>query len=452
MPEPPGKPAARLLVVEDDPAMLIALRDILETSGYVVFAAPNGQVALEIMSRERPNLILSDISMPIMDGIELFDSVRRIPDAATIPFIFLTARGTREDIFAAKSLGADDYITKPITSQELLAAVRARLQRTDELLLAQLKAAYKASLRALANAIESRDHYTRYHVERVNAYAQAVARELGWSDDRLETLEFGAILHDIGKISIPESILRKTGPLSKEEWAEMREHPRVGARMIEDIPYLVPAVGTIRAHHERWDGSGYPEGMREMSIPEPARLLAIVDAFDAMTSDRPYHAAVTAAQAHAEITSQSGRLFDPGMVEAFNRCFDRGDILQVLKTYQSLDTGQGYPLGVTQPTRDPRTFSAWQEAASLPPWARLVARIRCDLTSLSVQFKARESATLRGRQRLAIVKLSTRDEHLRRWLARCAPQTIVLPARTALPWRRGSARPGVPGVGTPNPG
>ena len=340
MPEPPLKPAARLLVVEDDPAMLIALRDILETSGYVVFTAPNGQVALEIMGRERPSLILSDISMPIMDGIELFDAVRRIPDAATIPFIFLTARGTREDIFAAKSLGADDYITKPITSQELLAAVRARLQRTDELLLAQLKAAYKASLRALANAIESRDHYTRYHVERVNAYAQAVARELGWSDDRLETLEFGAILHDIGKISIPESILRKTGPLSKDEWAEMREHPRVGARMIEDIPYLAPAVGTIRAHHERWDGSGYPEGMREMSIPEPARLLAIVDAFDAMTSDRPYHAAVTADQAHTEIVTQSGRLFDPGMVEAFNRCFERGDVLQVLKTYQSLDTGQ----------------------------------------------------------------------------------------------------------------
>ncbi len=130
--------------------------------------------------------------------------VRRIPDAATIPFIFLTARGTREDIFAAKSLGADDYITKPITSQELLAAVRARLQRTDELLLAQLKAAYKASLRALANAIESRDQYTRFHVERVNAYAQAVAHELGWADERLETLEFGAILHDIGKISIPE--------------------------------------------------------------------------------------------------------------------------------------------------------------------------------------------------------------------------------------------------------
>jgi putative two-component system response regulator len=340
MPDTNQKPAAHLLVVEDDPAMLIALRDILESAGYVVSPAPNGQVALEILGRERPNLILSDISMPIMDGIELFDSVRRIPDAATIPFIFLTARGTREDIFAAKSLGADDYITKPITSQELLAAVRARLQRTDELLVAQLKAAYKASLRALANAIESRDQYTRYHVERVNAYAQAVARELAWPEDRLETLEFGAILHDIGKISIPEAILRKTGPLSKDEWAEMREHPRVGARMIEDIPYLAPAVPTIRAHHERWDGSGYPEGARETAIPETARLLAIVDAFDAMTSDRPYHSAVTAEQAHTEITTQSGRLFDPAMVEAFDRSYQRGDILRILRTYQALDAGK----------------------------------------------------------------------------------------------------------------
>ena len=320
--------------------MLIALRDILESAGYVVSPAPNGQVALELLGRERPNLILSDISMPIMDGIELFDSVRRIPDAATIPFIFLTARGTREDIFAAKSLGADDYITKPITSQELLAAVRARLQRTDELLVAQLKAAYKASLRALANAIESRDHYTRYHVERVNAYAQAVARELAWAEDRLETLEFGAILHDIGKISIPESILRKTGRLSKDEWSEMREHPRVGAHMIEGIPYLAPAIPAIRAHHERWDGSGYPEGTREASIPDTARLLAIVDTFDAMTSDRPYHLAVAADQAQAEITAQSGRLFDPAMVEAFNRCYERGDILRVLRTYQALDAGK----------------------------------------------------------------------------------------------------------------
>jgi putative two-component system response regulator len=334
MPEAANKPSASLLVVEDDPAMLIALRDILETSGYTVHTATNGQAALEVLGRHLPNLILSDISMPIMDGIELFDAIRR-SGPADPPHISHGPWYPREH-FSPRA--ADDYITKPITSQELLAAVRARLQRTDELLLAQLKAAYKASLRALANAIESRDHYTRFHVERVNAYAQAVAHEMGWADDRLETLEFGAILHDIGKISIPESILRKTGPLSKAEWEEMREHPRVGARMVEGIPYLAPAVATIRAHHERWDGSGYPEGLCEMAIPEPARLLAIVDAFDAMTSDRPYHAAVGADHAQAEITLQSGRLFDPVFVDAFNRCYARGDIFKVLQTYQALDS------------------------------------------------------------------------------------------------------------------
>src|SRR3972149_2883437 len=146
-----------LLVVEDDPAMLVALRDILEGAGYTVLTAANGRVALDVLGNEHPALILSDISMPIMDGIELFEAVRKSPHGAGVPFIFLTARGTREDIFAGKSLGADDYITKPITSQELLAAVQARLHRSNQLMLVQLQAAYKASLLLLANAIEGPD-------------------------------------------------------------------------------------------------------------------------------------------------------------------------------------------------------------------------------------------------------------------------------------------------------
>jgi putative two-component system response regulator len=332
----PSQVKASLLVVEDDPAMLVALRDILEGAGYEVATAPNGKAALDVMATHRPTLILSDISMPIMDGIELFESVRKLPGAATIPFIFLTARGTREDIFAAKSLGADDYITKPITSQELLAAVRARLQRTDELMLAQLKAAYKASLLTLANAIESRDQYTRRHVERVNAYAQAVGQALGWGQSQLEALEFGAILHDIGKISIREAILCKTGPLNSEEWQEMREHPRVGARMIAGIPYLSPAIPAIVSHHERWDGSGYPDGLKTVAIPGEARLLAVVDTFDAMTSDRPYHRAMDSAAAFKEIAGRAGVQFDPAMVEAFRTCWEHGIIQNITAGYETL--------------------------------------------------------------------------------------------------------------------
>jgi len=313
-----------LLVVEDDPAMLVALRDILEGAGYKVSTAANGVAALEALSNEEPSLILSDISMPIMDGIELFENVRKRPNGTAIPFIFLTARGTREDIFAGKSLGADDYITKPVTSQELLAAVQARLNRTDELMLAQLKAAYKASLMALANAIEARDHYTRDHVERVSTYAQALADQLGWESGRIAALEFGAILHDIGKIAVREAILCKTGPLKRDEWQEMREHPLVGARMIEGIPYLASAIPVVMHHHERWDGSGYPQGLVGNAIPLEARLLAVVDTFDAMTSDRPYRQALPASVAYETILAEAGKLFDPEMVAAFQACFESG--------------------------------------------------------------------------------------------------------------------------------
>jgi len=315
-----------LLVVEDDPALLIALRDILEGAGYRVRTAENGMTALKAFAAEQPALILSDISMPVMDGIGLFEAVRKLPGGTTTPFVFLTARGTREDMFAGKSLGADDYITKPVTSQELVAAVRARLSRAHEMMFAQLRTAYKDSLRVLANAIEARDHYTRDHVDRVGAYAQAMGRELGWSQSRLEQLEFGAILHDIGKIAVREIILIKPGPLTPEEWAEMRQHPEVGARMVRDIPYLANSLDVILHHHERWDGSGYPHGLKEDEIPEEARLMAVVDAFDAMTSDRPYHPAHSPERARDEILSLAGKQFDPRMVHAFRACWQRGEL------------------------------------------------------------------------------------------------------------------------------
>ncbi len=324
---------ASLLIVEDDPAMLIAFRDILEGSGYSVSTAANGQDALALLKDVEPALIMSDISMPGMDGIELYKAVRQRPNGAAIPFIFVTARGTREDIFAAKALGVDDYITKPVTSHELLAAVRARLQRTDELMLVQLKAV----LRAMANAIETRaGEYTLRHVEAVNAYAQALGLELGWEQDNLEALEFGAILHDVGKIGVPEKVLSKTGPLNDAEWAEMRMHTVYGAHMIEGNPYLDQALPVVRHHHERWDGGGYPDGLAGEDIPIGARLLAVADTFHAMTSDRPYRAAMSPQEAFEEILAQSGRQFDPEMVEAFERCWHRGDIAKIHQSVQTI--------------------------------------------------------------------------------------------------------------------
>jgi len=320
-----------LLVVEDDPAMRVAFRDVLEGAGYRVITAPNGEIALDILESNRPSLILSDISMPVMDGYKLFEAVRMIPGGTSIPFIFLTARGTREDIFAGKSLGADDYITKPVTTSELLDSVKARLARSDELMVAQLRNAYKESLFVLANAIEARDQYTYAHMYRLNGYAQALAGEMGWDDLECEALEFGAILHDIGKIYIPETVLRKPGELNPEEWVEMKKHPEVGARMIRDIPYLASAAPMILHHHEQWDGSGYPDGLCETEIPEGARLLAVADSFDAMTSDRPYRKALTADEAYQEIVSRSEKQYDPQVVKALDRCWDKGVIAQILQ-------------------------------------------------------------------------------------------------------------------------
>jgi putative two-component system response regulator len=321
---------ATILVVEDDPAMLIAFQEVLEGAGYIVVVAANGKDALAWLQTHTPELILSDISMPVMDGYKLFEAVREIPGGASIPFIFLTARGTREDIFTGKSKGVDDYITKPVTTQELLSAVNARLQRADELRLAQLKSAYKESLFVLANAIEARDSYTHAHMKRLSAYSRILAKELEWDDAQMEVLEFGAILHDIGKIYVSEAVLRKNGKLSDEEWVEMRKHPEVGARMIRDIPYLAIAVPIVLYHHERWDGKGYPEGLQGDSIPASARLLSVADAFDAMTSDRPYRDALSSTDAYQEILDGSGRQFDPGMVDALRQCWAAGRFQAVL--------------------------------------------------------------------------------------------------------------------------
>jgi len=167
-------------------------------------------------------------------------------------------------------------------------------------------------------------------MRRLSLYARALADQLEWDDARLEILEFGAILHDIGKIYIPESVLRKDSSLSDEEWGEMRKHPEVGALMIRDIPYLAPAIPLVLHHHERWDGDGYPDQLNGEEIPEGARLLAVADAFDAMTSDRPYRQAMPVDEAYTEIRDGSGKQFDPGIVQAMEKCWDSGEIHRIM--------------------------------------------------------------------------------------------------------------------------
>jgi putative two-component system response regulator len=306
-----------ILIVEDNDILRDGYQFLLETEGYRVIPARHGKEALQQMQYATPDLILSDISMPEMDGYSFYEAVRARSDLAAIPFIFLTALGERDVVFASKRLGVEDHLIKPVDRQELVTTVRSRLERSQQLMLAELQQAYEASLIMLANAIELRDRYTRGHVERVMNYALRVAQRLGWPDSEVSALRFGAILHDIGKIYIRESILSKAGSLTQSEWDEMKLHTVIGAELLKGIPYLTEAIPVIRSHHERWDGLGYPDGLSGDAIPSGARIVAVVDCFDAMTTDRIYHAASSPEEARDEIRKGSGIRYDPTVVDVF---------------------------------------------------------------------------------------------------------------------------------------
>jgi putative two-component system response regulator len=318
-----------ILLVEDNQVLREGLKVLLEQERYTVVTASHGKEALHQMNAIVPDLILSDIIMPELDGYGFFEAVRGRQEWISVPFIFLTARRDRRYILAGMQLGAEDYLLKPVAPDELLTAIRSRLARSQQLLLAQLEASYEASLIVLANAIEVRDAYTRGHVERVMNYAVAVAGQLGWSGEQIHFLRIGCILHDVGKINIPESVLNKKGPLTESEWVEMKRHPASGADLVKDIHYLAPAIPVILYHHERWNGKGYPQGLAGEDIPLSARIIAVADSFDAMTTLRPYRGVLSPEQSRQEILNGSSSQYDPAVVEAFMRAWSAGRIEQI---------------------------------------------------------------------------------------------------------------------------
>lgn len=322
-----------ILIVEDNLVMREGLQEILSLDGYQAVGAAEGEEALRLMNDITPDLILSDISMPGIDGYEFYERVHQREDWLTIPFIFLTARGERSDMFFGKKLGAEDYLVKPITRDELLIAIRSRLARSEQLRIAQLHQAYEASLTVLANAIDIRDPYTRGHVERVTAYSHEIAVIIGYHGRKLEHIRFGAILHDIGKIIIQESTLLKPGPLNEQEWLEIKKHPITGSEMIKDIPYLASAMPIIRHHHERWDGSGYPDQLAGETIPLGARIVAIADGYDAMTINRPYRNGLSLEQALKEINHCRGSQFDPNLVDVFHSAWKEKKFLPIWENW-----------------------------------------------------------------------------------------------------------------------
>lgn len=303
--------------MEDDAPLLDVMRYLLEAEGYEVCTAVNGKQALDLFVASRPSLVVSDIMMPEMNGYELLEAMRMMPDGITVPFLFLSARTERSDVDRARSLGVDDYLFKPFEAPELINAVRSRLERRRVIELFDTRAAHLQTVIMLANVIETRDPYTAGHLERVRRLALNLATALNWNTEDLAILEFGAILHDIGKIVGPSQVLKKNDPLSKEEWILMRQHPEIGAKMLEGVEHLRAAMPYVMNHHEWWNGSGYPSGIKAEKIPREGRMLTIADAFDAMTSNRPYHSSMPVVGALDELARYRGIYFDPDMVDAF---------------------------------------------------------------------------------------------------------------------------------------
>lgn len=336
---PPGtRPHSRVLVVDDEESVRTVLRLALRRDGHDVREAANGREALELLPAWAPDVVVSDLLMPHMDGIELLRQARAADD--TLGFIVLTGVGTTAQAIEALRLEADDYLLKPFDVEELGIAVKRSLERRAlvrqnrfyqqclEMRVAQLGQQLERltaeALISLAGAVEARDGYTGAHLERVTRYSQAVGAELQLDRDRLRTLWIGSLLHDIGKISIPDHILNKPSALSVEELGVMREHPRLGAAILEQSSFLSPAVPTVLHHHERWDGGGYPHGLSQGEIPIEARVLAVTDAYDAIVTDRAYRARRSENIAMDELRRCSGSQFDPEVVEAFVQARERG--------------------------------------------------------------------------------------------------------------------------------
>jgi putative two-component system response regulator len=280
-----GFSGASILLVEDDPQAVGVLEPILISKGYSVTVARDGMEGLEKLKTRTPDLILLDIDMPKMNGIEVCRSVKNDPATRLIPVIMLTGFGDLENKIEALQAGADEFLNKPYNSLELFTRLNSLLRM--RYLNAQLDNAEDV-LFSLARAIEAKDSYTQGHVERVSNLAVELGSYMGLSDEEQDALRKGGILHDIGKIGVPDSVLNKAGPLTPEERMVIKQHPAQGAHICQKLKSIRGAIPIIRHHHERMDGTGYPDQLSGEEIPLLARILTVVDIYDALTTTRSY--------------------------------------------------------------------------------------------------------------------------------------------------------------------
>jgi putative two-component system response regulator len=292
----------RILIVDDESSARSALEVLLGREGYEVRDAANGASALAACTEFKPDLILLDILMPGIDGFEVCRRIKETPETRLTPVVLITGLSDTEDRIRGINAGADDFLSKPIDINELLARCRSLLrlkQYTDELENAE------TVLFSLALSIEARDPYTRGHCERLAEMSALLAEKLGLPEDHIKALRRAGIVHDVGKVVVPDAILLKPGPLSPEEITVMRKHPVVGERICAPLKSLRFVLPIIRHHHEKRDGSGYPDGLRGDEIPLAARILQLADVYDALTSDRPYRTAVSSEVALAMMDEES---------------------------------------------------------------------------------------------------------------------------------------------------
>lgn len=307
--------ASRVLVVDDNPDTMELMRELLASRGYEVVAVPDANQAEAEISRQPPDLILSDVVMPGKSGYEFCRGLKENPATRLIPFVLITGLSDREDKLRGIDAGADDFLNKPIFAEELFARVRSLLKLkefTDELETAE------SVLCTLGLSVESRDPYTEGHCERLAQNATDLGRHLGLDEESIVALRRGGYLHDLGKIAVPDEILKKGARLTPEEWAIMKQHPITGENICRPLKTLRLVLPIIRNHHEHSDGSGYPDGLHKEEIPLLSRILQVVDVYDALRTARPYKPALShdlAAQTMRQ-ESRSG-LWDEDLVVEF---------------------------------------------------------------------------------------------------------------------------------------
>jgi response regulator RpfG family c-di-GMP phosphodiesterase len=331
----------RCLVVDDEPRLRQVLMRLMESDGFSCVEAGTGADALQILEGVSVTLVLTDLRMPQMDGIELLRRVKaRWPDIAVV---MITAVADVEVAVSCLASGAMDYLTKPFHLEEVRARVRQSLEkrrlilenreyqeRLEDKVRAQarrMEEIFLGGIQSLAAALEVKDPYTRGHSVRVSRYSSTIARTMGASPELVRQIELGGQVHDIGKIGVREGVLNKPTRLTEEEYAHIMTHPMLGWRILSPLISDVPVIlNVVRWHHERFDGRGVPDGLGSTDIPHEARIAAVADAFDAMTSVRPYRQGLSLAEAVAEIEGGAGAQFDTPVVEAFRQALSDGAI------------------------------------------------------------------------------------------------------------------------------